>query len=80
MYNDACYGQNYYMEVTIVERTSNQPTFLDSLTSDLGGPRTAEFFHKCDKMIPWTELAEPLKDMYRNNTDRGGASNYPPVM
>ena len=63
-----------------MERTSNQPTFLDSLTSDLGGPRTAEFFHKCDKMIPWNELAEPLKDMYRNNTNRGGASNYPLVM
>jgi hypothetical protein len=43
------------MEVKIVERTSNQPTFLESLTSNLGGPRTAEFFHKCDKMIPWNE-------------------------
>lgn len=63
-----------------MERTSNQPTFLDSLTSDLGGRRTAEFFGKCDKLIPWNKLAEPLRDMYRNNTDKGGASNYPLVM
>jgi len=63
-----------------MERTSNQPTFLDNLTADIGGRRTAEFFGKCDKLIPWGELAEPLKDMYKNNTDKGGASNYPLVM
>ena len=63
-----------------MERTNNQPTFLDSLTSDLGGRRTAAFFSKCDELIPWNELAEPLKDMYRNNTNKGGASNYPLVM
>jgi transposase, IS5 family len=63
-----------------MERTSNQPTFLDNLTSDLGGRRTAEFFHKCNQLIPWNELAEPLRDMYKNTTDKGGASNYPLVM
>jgi IS5 family transposase len=68
------------MEAKIMERTSNQPTFLDSLTSDLGGRRTAAFFSKCDQLIPWNELAEPLKDMYKNTTDKGGASNYPLVM
>jgi len=44
--------KTYCMEAKIMERTSNQPTFLDSLTSYLGGRRTTEFFHKCDKMIP----------------------------
>lgn len=63
-----------------MERINNQPTFLDSLTSDLGGRRTAQFFSKCDRIIPWKELAEPLKDIYSNNTDKGGASNYPLVM
>ena len=63
-----------------MERTNNQLTFLDSLTSDLGGRRTAAFFSKCDKLIPWSELAEPLKGMYKNNTDKGGASNYPLIM
>jgi len=63
-----------------MERTTNQPTFLDSLTSDLGGRRTSEFFRKCNELIPWNELSEPLKGMYKNNTDKGGASNYPLVM
>jgi IS5 family transposase len=63
-----------------MERTNNQPTFLDSLTSDLGGRRTAAFFNKCDELIPWSELSGPLKDMYKNDTDKGGASNYPLVM
>ncbi len=63
-----------------MERTSKQLTFLDSLTSDLGGRRTAAFFKKCNELIPWSELAEPLKDMYSNDTDKGGASNYPLVM
>ena len=63
-----------------MERKSTQPTFLDSLTADLGGKRTAKFFEKCNELIPWSELAEPLKDMYRNNTNKGGASNYPVVM
>ena len=57
-----------------MERTSNQPTFLDSLTSALGGRRTAQFFKKCDQLIPWNDIAEPLKEMYKNNTDKGGAS------
>ena len=63
-----------------MERQNNQLTFLDNVTSDLGGKRTAEFFAKCDKYIPWGELAEPLKDMYANNTSKGGASNWPIVM
>jgi len=73
-------NKNHCMEAKIMERTSNQPSFLDSLTSDLGGHRTGEFFRKCNQLIPWNELAKPLKDMYTNNTDKGGASNYPLVM
>jgi IS5 family transposase len=71
---------NHCMEAKIMERTTNQPTFLDSLTSDFGGRRSSEFFRKCDRLIPWNELAKPLSNMYRNNTDKGGASNYPLVM
>ena len=63
-----------------MERQNHQLTFLDHLTNDLGGRRTAEFFAKCDKYIPWNELAEPLKDMYSNDTSKGGASNWPIVM
>jgi IS5 family transposase len=63
-----------------MERKINQLSFLDSLTTGLGGRRTAEFFQKCDKLIPWRQLAVSLKDMYRNNTDKGEASNWPIVM
>ena len=63
-----------------MERQNNQFSFLDHLTNDLGGKRTAEFFQKCDKYIPWNDLAEPLKDMYSNNTSKGGAVNWPVVM
>ena len=63
-----------------MERKNNQLSFLDQLTNDLGGKRTAEFFRKCEKYIPWDDLAEPLKNMYANNTDKGGASNWPVVM
>jgi IS5 family transposase len=61
-------------------RTNNQLTFLDNLTRDLGGKRTADFFAKCDQYIPWNTLAEPLKDMYANNTSNGGASNWSIVL
>ena len=50
-----------------MERKTNQLTFLDNVTRDLGGKRTAAFFAKCDQYIPWLALAEPLKDMYDNN-------------
>ena len=63
-----------------MERKNNQLTFLDNVTSDLGGKRTAAFFAKCDRFIPWEQLAEPLKDMYANNSSKGGASNFPVVM
>lgn len=63
-----------------MERKTGQLSFLDSLTADIGGRRTAEFFQKCNKLIPWQLLAQPLKGMYRNNTDKGGASNWPVVM
>jgi IS5 family transposase len=63
-----------------MERQNNQLTFIDNITSDLGVKRTAEFFRKCDKYIPWNELAASLKDMYSNNTSKGGASNWPIVM
>ena len=63
-----------------MERQQQQPTFVDSIVSDLGGTRTAEFFHKCDELIPWQKLVEPLQGMYCNDSSKGGASNWPLVM
>ena len=34
-------------------RETEQLTFLGSLTADIGGRRTAEFFQECNKLIPW---------------------------
>jgi IS5 family transposase len=62
-----------------MERKFHQLSFLDTLTADLGGRRTAAFFDTCDQLIPWDTLAEPLRDMYRNETHKGGASNWPIV-
>ena len=56
-----------------MERKTHQLTFLDEITSDLGGKRTAAFFAKCDQYIPWNTLSEPLKGMYSNDTSQGGA-------
>jgi transposase, IS5 family len=63
-----------------MQRQNNQLTFIDNITSNIGGKRTAEFFRKCDKYIPWNELAVSLKAMYKNDTSKGGASNWPVVM
>jgi IS5 family transposase len=63
-----------------MERQQQQPTFVDSIVSDLGGTRTAEFFRKCDELIPWQKLVEPLQGMYCNDSSKGGASNWPLVM
>ena len=63
-----------------MERKTNQLTFLDNVTHELGGKRTAAFFAKCDQYIPWEALAEPLGDMYHNDTSQGGASNWPVVL
>ena len=39
-----------------MERKGIQPTLLDGLTADLGGPRTTAFFDQCEKAIPWQRL------------------------
>jgi len=63
-----------------MERQNDQLSLLGQLANDLGGKRTAEPFRKCDKYTPSNDLAEPLKAMYANNTNKGGASTWPAVM
>jgi len=53
-----------------MERKIYQLSFLNTLKADLGDCRTVEFFDKCDRLIPWDTLAEPLPDMYRNHTNK----------
>ncbi|GAG55971.1 unnamed protein product [marine sediment metagenome] len=39
-----------------MERKNNQLTFLDNVTRDLGGKRTAAFFAKCDQMYDASKM------------------------
>jgi transposase, IS5 family len=60
-----------------MEKQNQHPTFLDGLTAELGGPKTTAFFDKCNRYIPWDQLAAPLADLF-DDTDpsRGGRPHY----
>lgn len=63
-----------------MERTTNTPTFADAATLDLGCPRTAEFFAKCDQHIPWQQLADSVADVFVEDRGQGGRPHVPVVM
>lgn len=62
-----------------MERKLAEPTFFDIAAADLGGPRTQAFFEKCERLIPWTQLAAALKDLYGDH-DEGGRPPWPVVL
>ena len=47
-----------------MERKLAQPTFTDALMLDYGSPRMARFFAEMQSVIPFDELAEPLRALY----------------
>jgi len=53
-----------------MERQNNHLSFLGQSTNDLGGKRTAEFFRKCGKYIPWNGLTRPLRGCKRSDGTR----------
>jgi hypothetical protein len=55
-----------------VERKNLQPTLTDGMTADLGGPKAMAFFAACDRMIPWQQLAEAIKDLFVQDDSQGG--------
>jgi IS5 family transposase len=59
-----------------MERKLAEPTLMDATVADLGGPRTAAFFDKCQRLIPWARLAAPLADLYEDN-GAGGRPAWP---
>jgi IS5 family transposase len=69
-------------ETDAMERPSAQPTFTDSLMSDLGGPRATAFFETCRTQIPWESLAQPLAVLFPKDAQpgRGGRPHWPVVM
>lgn len=64
-----------------MERKGPEPTFLDGLTADLGGPRTAAFFAACEQAIPWQRLADSIADIFPpQDRSRAGRPHWPLVM
>ncbi len=64
-----------------MERKGMQPMLLDGLTAELGGPRTTEFFARCDRLIPWQQLGESLSGLFDEaNPAKGGRPHYPLVL
>jgi len=63
-----------------MERQMNNPTFADAATMSLGCPRMAEFFDKCERFIPWQQLADSVADVFASDQGRGGRPHYPVVM
>lgn len=47
-----------------MERKFEQPTFVDAGAVELGGPRTMAFLDKCERLIPWDELAASVADVF----------------
>lgn len=62
-----------------MERKLAEATLMDATVAELGGPRTAAFFEKCQRLIPWSKLAAPLSDMYEDRGS-GGRPAWPLVM
>lgn len=61
-----------------MERRNADPSLVDGMTADLGGPRTASLLTRLDKVVPWEALAGPVRRLYKN--DDGGAPAWPAVM
>lgn len=60
-----------------MERRNADPSLVDGMTADLGGPRTAELLDRLDRVVPWETLARPVRKLYKN--DAGGAPAWPAV-
>jgi IS5 family transposase len=68
------------MEEAAMERKPAQPTFVDAVTRELGGPRSAAFFERCEQAIPWQRLADAVADLYPNDGRRAGRPHWPLVL
>lgn len=61
-----------------MQRRNAEPTFVDQVTAELGGPKTSALLGTLDTLIPWEQLAQPLERLYRNGV-QGGRRPWPVV-
>lgn len=64
-----------------MERKSRDATFLDAAALELGGPRTMAFLDKCERLIPWEQLAARVADVFarppKGQPSQGGRPHWP---
>lgn len=62
-----------------MERKLAEPTFTDALMLDYGSPRMAKFFAEMQSVIPFDELAAPLRALYADGRVEAGVGATPPA-
>lgn len=62
-----------------MERRKQDPSFVDVMTSELGGPRTQAFLDRCLTLIDWQALAAAAGDLY-GPMPRGGRPPWPVLL
>ena len=62
-----------------MERIPTQSTFTDLTLNGLGSPRAAEFFERCNALIPFDELAASVASIFVEDDSRGGRPHWPVV-
>src|SRR4029079_17959359 len=73
-------GALYWQRRPAMERKNLQPTLRDAAVADLGGPRSAEFFSRAEKLIDWGGLVGALRGLTPEQP-KGGRPFWPlPLM
>jgi transposase, IS5 family len=62
-----------------MERIPTPPTFTDLTLAGLGGRRSAEFFSRCQTLIPFDRLAQRVSTIFVEDCPKGGAPHWPVV-
>lgn len=63
-----------------MERMMTTPTFTDLTLAGLGGRRAAEFFARCQNLIPFETLAASVANVFVEDRPQGGAPHWPVVV
>lgn len=63
-----------------MERRSEEPGLIDGLAADLGGPRTAQFLEKVERVIDFEALAAMIRSDVAPEQPKGGRPFYPVVL